>query len=67
MTTPARSLDDWIARYHQQLEILNFSDRTWLTQRSYLRVFQRFLDELQIYDVQQVTANVLQDFQRWLF
>jgi len=39
MSTPARALDDWIARYHQQLEILNFSDRTWLTQRSYLRVF----------------------------
>ncbi len=67
MITPARSLDDWIERYHQQLEILNFSERTWITQRSCLRVFQRFLDELQIRDVQQVTASILQDFQRWLF
>lgn len=67
MTTPARSWDDWIERYRQQLEIMNFSDRTWITQRSYLRVFHRFLDELQIRDVQTVTAHTVQDFQRWLF
>lgn len=67
MTTPARSFDDWIERYHQQLEILNFAARTWITQRSYLRLFRHFLTELQLTDVHAVTPSVLQDFQRWLF
>lgn len=67
MTTTARAFADWMERYRQQLEILNFSERTWITQRSYLRVFQRFLDELQVQDLHLITPSRIQDFQRWLF
>ena len=54
-------------RYRQQLELLNYSARTWQTRASYLRGFTRFLDEVKITEVQAVTAAVMADFQRWLF
>lgn len=61
------SLDLWLQRYRQHLELLNYSARTWTTRSSYLRGFTRFLDERKISDVAAVTAAVLADFQRWLF
>jgi len=56
-----------LSRYRQQLELLNYSTRTWQTRSSYLRGFTRFLDEVKITEVQAITAPVLADFQRWLF
>ncbi|MGH8612587.1 MAG: tyrosine-type recombinase/integrase [Gammaproteobacteria bacterium] len=67
MSTQALSFEDWVERYRQHLAVLNFAPRTWITQRSYLRVFKRFLDELQVHDIQAVTASTVQDFQRRLF
>ena len=63
----SESLDLWLQRYRQQLELLNYSARTWQTRSSYLRGFTRFLDEVKITEVQAVTAAVMNDFQRWLF
>jgi len=61
------SFDLLLSRYRQQLELLNYSARTWTTRASYLNGFTRFLDEAQITEAQAVTAAVMADFQRWLF
>jgi len=61
------TFDLLLSRYRQQLELLNYSARTWQTRASYLNGFIRFLDERGIADVQAITAAVMADFQRWLF
>jgi integrase/recombinase XerD len=61
------TLDMLIARYRQQLELLNFSPHTWRTVSSYLHLWQNFLTEIKLADVQAVTSATVHDFQRWLF
>jgi len=56
-----------LARYRQQLQLLNYSARTLETQSTYLNRFQEFLNEMRVADVQSITSAVLTDFQRWLF
>jgi len=68
---PVFNEPDWLVllfeRFRQHTELLNYSPRTMKTQRSSLRLFAVFLDELKISDVQTVTSATLMDFQRWLF
>jgi len=61
------NLDMLIARYRQQLELLNFSPHTWRTVLSYLSQMQQFFAEIKLSDVQAVTSATVHDFQRWLF
>ncbi len=60
-------LTQWVERYRQQLELLNYSERTWPTTRGVLAQFGRFLAEVKITDVLGLTPDVLRDYQRWLF
>src|ERR1700693_2869965 len=61
------SLSLWVERYRQQLEILNHSPRTWPTTRGVLERFGRFLDEIKLADVGALTADMVREYQRWLF
>ncbi len=56
-----------IGRYMSHLEVLNYAPRTLATRSGYFNALRRFLEEVQIHDVQSLTSTVLHDFQRWVY
>lgn len=57
----------WSERYRKQLELLNYSARSWPGIRSVLTQFGRFLAELDRNDLQTLTPDLLRQYQEWLF
>lgn len=60
-------LDHWSERYRQRLQILNHAEESWKVTRSVLNQFKRFLVELNQNDLRKLTADLLQEYQQWLF
>ena len=56
-----------IDRYRQHLQLLNYSPRTLATQNTYFNRLLEFLQEIKMDELQNITAQTLFDFQRWLF
>lgn len=54
-------------RYRQQLEVLNYSPRTIITQATYFNRLAEFMAETHLADVAAFSSQTLADFQRWLF
>ena len=63
----AETLETLMARFIRDLELRNFSSRTVHDMPYTLKIFERFLQERQITDIERVTTAVLSDFQHWLF
>jgi integrase/recombinase XerD len=63
----AETLETLIARFIRDLEVRNYSAR-YIGELPYtLKIFERYLGERQVTDVERVTTAFLNDFQHWLF
>jgi integrase/recombinase XerD len=67
MSNEPLNFDALFGRYSQHLESLNYSSVTLRTLEVYFHRFAEFLAESKITDAHTVTAEVLQEFQRWVF
>jgi integrase/recombinase XerD len=63
----ADTLETLIARFVRDLEVRNYSAR-YIGELPYtLKIFERYLGERQMTEVERVTTAFLNDFQHWLF
>jgi len=63
----ADTLETLIARFVRDLEVRNYSAR-YIAELPYtLKIFERYLGERQMTEVERVTTAFLNDFQHWLF
>jgi integrase/recombinase XerD len=63
----AQTLETLRARFIRDLELRSYSARTVGDLPYTFKIFERFLQERHITDLERVTAAVLSDFQHWLF
>jgi integrase/recombinase XerD len=63
----AETFQTLLARYQRDMELHNYSQRTVGDLSYTFKIFERFLGERRITDIERVTTAVLSDFQHWLF
>jgi len=63
------TLQEAIARHLESLTVRNFAKNTLINRAYQLRFFHRFLDEREppVQEIERVTAELLVEFQSWLF
>ena len=61
------NFEGWIERFKDQMELLNYSARSWATARGVLRQMRVYLESQEIYEVSAVTKTALNGFRHWLF
>ena len=59
--------EGWMERYREELELLNYSARTWPTLRVTLKQLKTYLESQGIGEVSAVTETALHGFRHWLF